>query len=122
MCVCKLVVLLGPPSEPPPPLFPLLAFTYVRSLVQYRLQADPTGTSEGALVLLVLVICHVTVEITSKEVSIYFVNYNTHTTPTPLRHGQTRSSLGPPTWLAVGKIEVKSKGLKITFGLKANQQ
>jgi hypothetical protein len=30
--------------------------------------------------------------------------------------------LGPPKWLAVGKIEVKSKGLKIAFCLKANEQ
>ena len=67
----------------PPLLFPPLPFTHVRSLVQYRLQADPTGTSEGALVLLVLVICQLTVEITSKEVSIYFVNYDTLT---PLRY------------------------------------
>ena len=82
MCICKLAVLLGPPSDPPL-LFPPLPFTHVRSLVQYRLQADPTGTSEGALVLLVLVTCPVTVEITSKEVSVYFVNYDTLTTLTP---------------------------------------
>jgi len=73
-------------------------------------------------VLLVLVICQVTVEITSKEVSIYFLNYNTHTKLTPLRHGQMRRNLGPPTWLAVSKIAVTIKGLKIAFGLKANHQ
>ena len=59
--------------------------------------------------LLVLVICHVTMEITSKEVSIYFVNYDTLTTLTSLRYGQTRRSLGPPTWLVASKIEVTSK-------------
>jgi len=70
----------------------------------------------------VLVICHVTMEITSKEVSIYFVNYDTLTTLTSLRYGQTRRSLGPPTWLVASKIEVKSKELEIAFGLKAKQQ
>lgn len=99
-------MLLGPPSDPSPLLLTSLPFTYVRSLVQYRLRADTTGTSEGALVLLVLVICRVTVGITSKEVSINFANYDTHTALAPLRYGQTRRSLGPPTWLAVSKIEV----------------
>jgi hypothetical protein len=122
MCICKLTVLLGPPSDPSPLLLPPLPFTYVRSLVQYRLRADTTGTSEGALVLLVLVICHVTVRITSKEVSINFVNYDRHTALETLRYGQPRRSLGPPTWLAVSKIEVNIKGLKIAFGLKAKQQ
>ena len=72
--------------------------------------------------LLVLVTCLVTVKMTSKEVSMYFVNYDTHTTLRPLRCGQTRRSLGPPTCLAVSKTEVKIKGFKIAFGLKANQQ
>jgi hypothetical protein len=122
MCICKLTVLLGPPSDLSPLLFPPLPFTYVRSLVQYRLRADTTGTSEGALVLLVLVLCHVTVGITSKEVSIYFVNYDTHMALAPLRYGQPRRSLCPLTWLVVSNIEVNINGLKIAFGLKANQQ
>jgi len=73
-------------------------------------------------VLLVLVKCLVTVEITSKEVSMYFVTYDIHTTLTPVRCRQRRRSLGLPTRLAVGKTAVKIKGLKTAFGLKTNQQ
>jgi len=52
----------------------------------------------------------------------YFVTYDTHMTRRPLKCGQTRRSLGPPTCLEVGKSKVKIKGLKIAFGLKTNQQ